>query len=103
VSDFIRHAAEKLGFRQKAYQAVFAGSMLQLVLVDLAKYSNAFEADAENVSDATLRRLQGRRDVFFRIVRHLKLSPLEIEQVYAPALMQAAARLQRQQGVNEDG
>jgi hypothetical protein len=102
TNDYFRAAADKLGFRQKAYQQTFGGSNMQLVLVDLAKYACAFEADPDNIPDATLRRLQGRRDMFFRIIKHLKLSPMEIEQVYAPVLMSAANRLARQQGAGAD-
>lgn len=98
MTDFMRQAAEKLGFRQKTYQTAFVGSAMQLVLVDLAQYAQAFDAD---LPDATPR-MQGRRDVFFRIFNHLKLSPFELEQVYGPAVAQTAARLQRQQGASDD-
>lgn len=89
-------AAQKLGFRQGAYRQTFGeGSLLHLTLVDLANYSRAFDADNADLDDRQLVRMSGRRDVFFRIIKHLKLTPTELEQVYRPALINAAARLQR--------
>jgi hypothetical protein len=102
MSDIFRTVAEKLGYRQKAYQSVFGGSAMQMVLVDLAAYSKAFDADTDGLSHDALMAMHGRRQMFFRILNHMKLSPIEIEQVYRPALMQAAARLQRTHGADND-
>jgi len=97
-------AAQKLGFRQSAYRSAFPeGSATHLVLVDLANYSRAFDADNDDLSDRGLIRMSGRRDMFFRIIKHLKLSPTELEDVYRPALLGAAARLQRTQGDDDNG
>lgn len=94
-------ALQKLGFRQQSYRDAFAGSAMQLTLVDLAKYSGAFDADPHGMSDAMLREMIGRRQMFFRILTHLKLSQSEMEQVYQPALVHAARRLQASNGDSE--
>lgn len=92
-------ALQKLGFRQRAYQSAFAeGSPGHMVLVDLALYCKAFKTD-EVQDPNTLMRMQGRRDVFFRIFDHLKLTPNELEAVYRTAVQRAAVRLT--QGADE--
>ena len=101
MNEFIRAAIQRLGFRKQSYQTAFGGSSMQMVLVDLAKFSRAFDADIEGISHDALLMMHGRRQMFFRILTHLKLSQAELEQVYQPALVQAAARLQRSQGVDE--
>lgn len=87
-------AVEMLGFRQKSYQQAFSGSSMHLVLVDLAKYSNAFNTELEHLTSDQLREMNGRRQIFFRILNHLKLSPSDLEQVYQPAIIHAARRIQ---------
>ena len=102
MNAIFRTVAQKLGFRQSAYRQMFAeGAPAHLVLVDLAKYSRAFDSDNADLDDRALVRMTGRRDVFFRIIKHLKLSPAELEHVYRPALISAAAHLQRNQGDDE--
>jgi hypothetical protein len=97
-------AAQKLGYRQSAYRSAFPeGSATNLVLIDLAKHSRAFDEDVDGLSELAWARMVGRRDMFFRIVKHLKLSPTELEDVYRPALLGAAARLQRTQGDDDNG
>jgi hypothetical protein len=95
MNKFLHTAAQKLGFRQQSYQSVFEGSARQLVLVDLANYARAFDGDPDGMSHDALMTMHGRRQMFFRILKHLKLNPQELEYVYRPALMNAAARLQR--------
>jgi hypothetical protein len=94
-------AAQLLGFRQQTYQSAFNGSAMQLVLVDLAKFARAYDADLDGLSHDQLMAMHGRRQMFFRIVKHLKLSPAELEQVYQPALVHAARRIQTTQGAEE--
>jgi len=102
MNSFYYSALQKLGFRQQAYQTAFAeGSPGHLVLADLADYSRAFNADTDGISHDVLMAMHGRRQMFFRIIHHLKLAPHEIEAVYRTALMRAAARLQTSQGVEE--
>lgn len=94
-------ALQRLGYRQHAYQSVFEGTAKHQVLVDLARYSHAFDPDGDSISHDMLLTMHGRRQMFFRIIHHLKLTPQELEQVYRPALVTAAARLERQQGAVE--
>lgn len=101
MNEFFSRVSAMLGYRQRAYQETFAGSPRQHVLVDLAKFARAFDADLDGLSHDQLMTMHGRRQMFFRIVHHLKLSPTELEQVYQPALMQAAARLRTNQGADE--
>lgn len=96
MSDFYQSALHKLGFRQQAYQSAFSqGSNAHLVLVDLADYSNAFEADIDGISHDQLLTMHGRRQMFFRIINHLKLTQDEIETVYRSAVVRAASKLRR--------
>lgn len=101
MNRWYQEALQKLGFRQKSYQSAFAGSAMQLVLVDLAKYSHAFDADVMGQSHDNLLVMHGRRQMFFRILTHLKLSQAEMEHVYQPALVSAARRIQTTQGADE--
>ena len=104
MNAFLDTAAQKLGFRQSAYRQTFAdGSPANLVLVDLANFSRAFDADIDGVSHDGLMMIHGRRQVFFRIVKHLKLTPIELEYVYQPAMLAAAARLQRTNQGDDNG
>lgn len=91
----VRRALEKLGFRQRAYQSAFgmAGSPQYLAVVDLADYCAAWRGDYEGIDHNTLMQMAGRRQAFFRIFNHLKLTQPEIEIVYKGAIMRAAERL----------
>lgn len=94
MSDFYHAALQKLGIRQQAYKTTFAeGGIAHHVLVDLADYAHAFIADPEGLSNDQIREMYGRRQLFFRIFKHLKLSPAELEGVTRVALQHAAARL----------
>jgi hypothetical protein len=95
VSDFYNAALQKLGIRQKAYQTAFGreGSAGFHVLVDLADYAHAFAADPENLTERQLWEMHGRRQMFFRIFKHIKLTPQELENVARSALQHAAMRL----------
>ena len=95
MNQFYQIALQKLGFRQQAYRSTFAeGSPAHLVLVDLAKFSRAFQADITGISNDVLREMHGRRQMFFRMTDHLKLTPQELELVYRNALVSAANKLQ---------
>lgn len=96
-----QRALQKLGLRQKAYQTTFGeGGLGHSVLRDLATYCGAFDADMIGKDSNTILIMHGRRQAFFRIFKHLKLSPGELEIVCRDALVHAAARLQTQ-GVEE--
>ncbi len=70
---FVDRAKAILNRRQTAYQTVFAGPVGQQVLVDLAKFCRActttFHKDPRVAA-----RLDGRREVFLRIQKHLNLT-----------------------------
>lgn len=100
IAPLWQNAIQRLGFRQQAYQRVFDGAM-QTALIDLARYSRAFDADTSGMSDRDLWEMHGRRQMFFRIVSHLKLTSQELEQVYRPELVMTANRLQQRQGHND--
>jgi hypothetical protein len=68
--------------------------MQHSVLVDLADYAHAFAADPENLNNDQIREMHGRRQMFFRIFKHLKLTPPELESIARTALLHAAQRLQ---------
>ena len=89
-------ALQKLGFRQQAYRATFGeGAPGHMVLVDLANFCGAYDADLNGMTHDEIMVRHGRRQVFFRILKHIKLSPDELEVVSRSALLQAAARLQQ--------
>jgi hypothetical protein len=95
MNEFYRRALELLGGRQQSYQSVFAGSAMHLVMTDLAKFSGAFLSDPDGMTHDDLMKMHGRRQMFFRIYNNLKLSPPELEEIARPALIAAAARLNR--------
>lgn len=93
---------QKLGFRQRAYQSSFGdGSPGHMVLADLADFSRAFVPDTDGISHDVLMTMHGRRQMFFRIFNHLKLSPQDLEAVYRTSVLRAASRLQSNQGADE--
>jgi hypothetical protein len=98
----IQAALQKLGFRQRAYQATFGeGTPGHLVMVDLAIQSRAFMADLDGLTDGQIREMYGKRQMFFYIASHLKLAPTEIETVYRSSVMRTAMRLQTVHGGEE--
>jgi len=91
----LRRAIEKLGIRQKAYKSAFGvvGSPAYLALIDLADFCAAFQVDPFGLNHDGLMQMIGRRQAFFRVFNHLKLSPTELETVYRGAVLRAAERL----------
>lgn len=89
-------AAQKLGIRQQAYRATFGeGAPGHSVVVELATYCRAFDPDVDGMTHDQIMVMHGRRQVFFRILKQLRLSPHELEAISHNALLQAAARLQQ--------
>lgn len=89
----VDRAVKSLGLRQRSYQGLFGeGSPGQHVLAELALYSRAFEPDTDGLNHDTLMTMHGRRQMFFMIVNHLKLSPNELEAVYLRIASRPAAR-----------
>jgi hypothetical protein len=96
MNRFYHSALRVLGMRQQTYQAAFGeGSHGHRALVDLAEYSRAFAADPEKLSHDEIMEMHGRRQMFFRIFRHVKLTPDQLEIVARDALVHTAARLQQ--------
>jgi hypothetical protein len=94
----IDRAVKTLGLRQKSYQGLFGeGSPGHHVLAELALYARAFVPDVDDISHDMLMTMHGRRQMFFMIVNHLKLSPDEIEGIYV-SLAARSARHNLMQG-----
>lgn len=69
--------------RQGAYKAVFLDAVRgEEVLQDLANFCRAGRTTVDPNSDRMSYVLEGRREVFLRIMEHLKLSPEEAFQLY---------------------
>ena len=103
MNQFYHAALQKLGFRQKAYQSAFAqGTPLQMVLIDLAKFSGAFVSDPDGMTHDQLMTMHGRRQMFFRIFSQIKMTPQELEEIAKPALIYAASRLDPNLGGNDE-
>lgn len=60
--------------RRHVYRATFNGPLADEVLADLARFCRAYESThATDARDAA--RLDGRREVWLRIIQHLQLPP----------------------------
>lgn len=59
--------------RKRAYQTVFAGPVGELVLSDLAKFCRAYTTTFHQ-DPRVAAQLDGRREVFLRIQKYLKLT-----------------------------
>lgn len=68
--------------RQMAYRQVFAGPVAETVLADLAKFCRASES-AFHVDPRVHALLEGRREVWLRIVQHLELEEQELFRRFA--------------------
>ena len=89
----VERAVQSLGLRQRSYQGLFGeGSPGHHVMTELALYSRAFAADDDGLSRDMLMTMHGRRQMFFHIVNHLKLSTTELEGIYLTIATRTAAR-----------
>lgn len=77
VRDFISR-------RRTAYVKTFAGPFGDEVLADLAKFCRANET-AFHTDPRVHAALEGRREVFLRIARHLQLTDEQLWALHAPA------------------
>ena len=95
MNQFYNRALQKLGLRQSAYKAAFGveDSPAHAALIDLAEYCCAFDGDMTGLSHDMVMTMHGRRQAFFRLFKHLNLSPTELETVTRSALVHAAARI----------
>ena len=79
----IKTIKEFLTSRKRNYQTVFSGVAGQAVLEDLARFCRADESTfspdprVEGV-------LQGRREVWLRVTKHLNLTPEELVKYFNP-------------------
>lgn len=69
--------------RKRNYQTTFAGVGGEAVLADLARFCRADESTFN--TDARISALmEGRREVWLRITKHLNLSPDELARYFNP-------------------
>ena len=71
-----------LSQRQQAYRAVFEGPHGDMVKRDLARYCRAFKSTF-NPNPHIASKLDGRREVYLRILEHLELSDEELWALYS--------------------
>lgn len=84
MTDLLDRAKRFLMGRQTAYRVLFQGPQADEVLADLAKFCRAHDSCYN--ADARIHAvLEGRREVFLRITRHLKLSDDELWRLYGKA------------------
>jgi hypothetical protein len=83
VNRMISKVREFLTTRKQAYSNVFKGIHGERVLEDLARFCRA--DDTTFLPDARASAmLEGRREVWLRIQKHLNLSPDELVRVFNP-------------------
>ena len=77
--DFVRQ-------RQRAYQVAFTSPAGSAMLTDLAKFCRARAQDSCFHPDPRVHAvLEGRREVYMRIIQHLRLNPEQLSMLYAGA------------------
>ena len=72
---------DRLAQRQQAYRAVFDGVQGEIVKRDLARFCRAFKSTF-NPDPHVASKLDGRREVYLRILEHLELSDEELWALY---------------------
>lgn len=72
---------DALGLRSRAYFHVFRSPDGKLVLEDLAKFCRANETTSHETPTG-MATLEGRRQVFLRIIEHLHKTPEELYEIY---------------------
>ena len=76
-------ARDFLRTRQQAYRQTFAGGYSRKVLTDLAKFCRANESTF-NPDPRMEGVLQGRREVWLRISKHLNLTDEQLQSYFNP-------------------
>ena len=76
-------ARDFLRTRQQAYRQTFAGEYSRKVLTDLAKFCRANESTF-NPDPRMEGVLQGRREVWLRISKHLNLTDEQLQSYFNP-------------------
>lgn len=79
--ELIDHALAFLQRRRTAYRAVFQSPMGQQVLEDLARFCRAHDSTF-HTDPRVHAALEGRREVFLRIARHLHLDDDKLYELY---------------------
>lgn len=69
--------------RKRNYQTAFTGVGGEAVLVDLARFCRADESTF-NTDPRISALMEGRREVWLRITKHLNLSPDELARYFNP-------------------
>lgn len=69
--------------RKRNYQTTFAGVGGEAVLADLARFCRADESTF-NTDARVAALMEGRREVWLRITKHLNLSPDELARYFNP-------------------
>ncbi len=89
----LERAKEWLRSRQLAYQRVFLGHGIDtdIVLHDLAKFCRAYESTFHK-DERFHAVLEGRREVWLRIMEYLKLTPDEIYRLHVVKEIKREAR-----------
>ena len=95
----IERAVKSIGLRQRSYHGLFGeGGPNHNVMTELALYARAFDADQDDLSHDKLMMMHGRRQMFFHIVNHLKLSVDELEAIYITTATRNSRRMPPSQG-----
>lgn len=79
--ELLERAKTFLGSRQTAYHQAFLNPVGERVLADLARFCRAHDSTfhKDDRADALL---EGRREVWLRIQRHLRLTPEQLWAIY---------------------
>lgn len=82
MREFVEKLRRALGERRYAYQKTFHGPLADVVLKDLARFCRAHESTfhADPRAHAVA---EGRREVWLRIQRHLRLTPDQLWEHYS--------------------
>lgn len=82
MSDLVERARRWLFRRRGAYRDLFRGPNGDIVLLDLARFCRAHESTF-HTDPRVHANLEGRREVFLRIMHHLQLSEADLWKLYA--------------------
>lgn len=81
IKEAVELTLEALGLRSRAYFRVFRSPDGAEVLKDLAKFCRANHTTSHDTPTG-MATLEGRRQVFLRIIEHLQKTPEELYEIY---------------------
>ena len=81
MPNLLERAKNHLFRRQRSYQLTFSHEVAKDVLADLATFCRA-NASTFHSDPAVARQLDGRREVWLRIQKHLNLSSQQLWEIY---------------------